>query len=280
MIFFVKFFRVCDKIGKFARKLIGMSDNTTELLQISSYVIGILTCALICSLAALFYYRRKLKSVSAMEKTPTAFLDGASALCNAVTTEKREGFTGQEYDDEHSAEQEKGEAKQEERTDMEIREREAADLEITQREAADLEMTQRETVDLEMTQREATVPSLQPERRMTKAALAEELLYEQVTSAIVDEKLYLKPGFGRSDIVERFHISSHRAGMMFSKRNTSIPEFVRNCRLGHACELMKESPLTNLADIAAASGFIHLSTFIRDFKDRFRMTPARFRETM
>lgn len=80
--------------------------------------------------------------------------------------------------------------------------------------------------------------------------------------------------------MERFGISAHRAGMIFSKRQTSIPEFVRNCRLEHACQQMKDEPLANLSDIATASGFSYVSSFMRDFKDRYGMTPARFRETL
>ena len=76
--------------------------------------------------------------------------------------------------------------------------------------------------------------------------------------------------------MERFGISAHRAGMIFSKRQTSIPEFVRNCRLEHACQQMKDEPLANLT----ASGFSFVSSFMRDFKNRYGMTPARFRETL
>ena len=125
------------------------------------------------------------------------------------------------------------------------------------------------------------MPTTKPRvKRMTKAEIAEERLYKNIISTIVKEQLYLKPGFGRSDIVERFGISAHRAGMIFSKRQTSIPEFVRNCRLEHACQQMKDEPLSNLSDIATASGFSFVSSFMRDFKDRYGMTPARFRETL
>ena len=123
------------------------------------------------------------------------------------------------------------------------------------------------------------LPPPSPNRRTTKAEVAEERLYKHITSTIVKERLYLKPGFGRTDIVERFNISAHRAGMIFSKRQTSIPEFVRNCRLDHACQQMKDEPLSNLSDIATASGFSFVSSFMRDFKNRYGMTPARFRET-
>lgn len=44
-----------------------MTDYTTELLHISSYVIGILAGALLLAIALLFYYRRKLNKMCMME---------------------------------------------------------------------------------------------------------------------------------------------------------------------------------------------------------------------
>ena len=58
---------------------------------------------------------------------------------------------------------------------------------------------------------------------MTKAEIAEERLYKNITSTIVKEQLYLKPGFGRTDIVERFNISTHRAGIIFSSVRPPSP---------------------------------------------------------
>ena len=44
-----------------------MTDYTTELLHISSYVIGILAGALLLAIVMLFYYRRKLNKMCMME---------------------------------------------------------------------------------------------------------------------------------------------------------------------------------------------------------------------
>lgn len=217
-----------------------MTDYTTELLHISSYVIGILTGALLLAIVLLFYYHRKLSRVRMADddfdplEYDTTFWERATSVRVADTLE--------------------GTSPKDEDSDV--------------------------VVSTEPEAKEET-PSPQSEvRRMTKAEMAEERLYREVTTAIVQEQLFLKPGFGRSDIVERFGISAHRAGMIFSRRDTSIPEFVRNCRLDYACQQMKDEPQTGLSDIAAASGFIHQSTFIRDFKDRYGVTPARFRETL
>lgn len=50
-----------------------MTDFTTELLHISSYVIGILLDALICTIVMVFYYRRKLRSAQSTDEDLMTF---------------------------------------------------------------------------------------------------------------------------------------------------------------------------------------------------------------
>ena len=234
-----------------------MTDYTTELLHISSYVIGILLGALICTIVMIFYYRKQLRSAGQTDDNRLLFSDfdfHEETTSDLEATPTEEGT---------------GEA------DATVQEDDGPEEEPSEEELPDEELSK------EMpSEEEPLAPPSKPKKLMTKAEVAEEQLYEQVTGVIAEERLYLKPGFGRTDIVERFGISAHRAGMIFSKRQTSIPEFVRNCRLDYAFQKMADEPDASLADIATAAGFIHLSTFIRDFKDRYGMTPARFRETL
>lgn len=257
-----------------------MIDYTTELLHISSYVIGILAGALLLAIVMLFYYRRKLNKMCMMEDdfqpsdSENLFGKYATPIKESCTPDRNDS-DNEDSDEDVSEEQEKELASAETENasfETEVAEPEA---EAAEPDAKDVEEKPQEKSDKE------EVPTTKPRvKRMTKAEIAEERLYKNITSTIVKEQLYLKPGFGRTDIVERFNISAHRAGIIFSKRQTSIPEFVRNCRLEHACQQMKDEPLANLSDIATASGFSFVSSFIRDFKNRYGMTPARFRETL
>ena len=257
-----------------------MTDYTTELLHISSYVIGILAGALLLAIVMLFYYRRKLNKMCMMEDdfqpsdSENLFGKYATPIKESCTPDRNDS-DNEDSDEDVSEEQEKELASAETENasfETEVAEPEA---EAAEPDAKDVEEKPQEKSDKE------EVPTTKPRvKRMTKAEIAEERLYKNITSTIVKEQLYLKPGFGRTDIVERFNISTHRAGIIFSKRQTSIPEFVRNCRLEHACQQMKDEPLANLSDIATASGFSFVSSFIRDFKNRYGMTPARFRETL
>ena len=234
-----------------------MTDYTTELLHISSYVIGILAGALLLAIVMVFYYRRKLRSAQSTDEDLMTF---SHLNFPQETTDYMEPMPAVEDDGAGDATGQ--------------REEQPADDE-----PADDEPEKVPDGEEPGAEHREALPPPPPNRRTTKAEVAEERLYKHITSTIVKERLYLKPGFGRSDIVERFGISAHRAGMIFSKRQTSIPEFVRNCRLDHACQQMKDEPLSNLSDIATASGFSFVSSFMRDFKNRYGMTPARFRET-
>ena len=86
------------------------------------------------------------------------------------------------------------------------------------------------------------------------------------------------PKFGRTELVERFHLPSKRISTAFSMAGTSVPEFIRYCRLEHARQLMIEQPDMTLVEIATASGFVHASTFTVDFKNKYGVSPTKYRE--
>ena len=103
-------------------------------------------------------------------------------------------------------------------------------------------------------------------------------LFKQLTDAILNEQLYTTPKFGRQDLVTRFHLTSKRISTAFSMAGTSVPEFIRECRLEHARRLIAEQPDIPLVEIATASGFVHASTFTVDFKNKYGVSPTKYRE--
>lgn len=107
-----------------------------------------------------------------------------------------------------------------------------------------------------------------------------EKLFKQLTDAIRDEQLYTTPKFGRSDIMKRFHLTGKRVSTAFSMAGTSVPEFIRECRLEHARQLIIERPDMTLVEIATASGFVHASTFTVDFKNKYGVSPTKYREEL
>ena len=107
---------------------------------------------------------------------------------------------------------------------------------------------------------------------------ADGVLFKQLTEAIRKEQLYITPKFGRKELVDRFHLTGKRVSTAFSIAGTSVPEFIRECRLEHARKLMIERPDMTLSEIAAASGFVHASTFTVDFKNKYGVSPTKYRE--
>ena len=83
----------------------------------------------------------------------------------------------------------------------------------------------------------------------------------------------------RDAVMQHFSLSAARVGAAFAQGGgQSLPEFVRNCCLDHACRLMVEHPTMSFVEVGEASGYQRATTFYHDFKARFGMTPAEYRE--
>ena len=110
-------------------------------------------------------------------------------------------------------------------------------------------------------------------------SMTNEQLFLQISQAIISEQLYLQPLFDREAAATHFGINSRRIGTAFTQGSPykSLPDFIRECRLRHACRLLRDSTMT-IADIAAASGFSRTTTFNHDFKMKYELSPSEFRE--
>ena len=110
-------------------------------------------------------------------------------------------------------------------------------------------------------------------------SMTNEQLFLQISQAIISHQLYLQPLFDRETAAAHFGISSRRIGTAFTQGSPykSLPDFIRECRLKHACRLLCDSTMS-IADIAAASGFSRVTTFNHDFKVKYELSPSEFRE--
>ena len=107
----------------------------------------------------------------------------------------------------------------------------------------------------------------------------DEEMFAYLSEAIRREQLFLDPNCGRQTIVERFHITEHRVGSAFARgsNHTSLPDFIRDLRLEHACKLLAARPDLNIGEVASAAGFSNLTVFGRDFKKKLDVTPSQYR---
>ena len=52
--------------------------------------------------------------------------------------------------------------------------------------------------------------------------------FDRITRIIREEKLFLTPGLGRKELVQRFGLTNRQIGALFSEAGTSVPEFIRD----------------------------------------------------
>ena len=96
---------------------------------------------------------------------------------------------------------------------------------------------------------------------------------------IRDEEMFRLPYLNRRMVMDRFLLSAVRIGNAFSRGGgMNLPEFVCNCRRDYACRLMVEHPKMPLTKVGYRSGYQRTTTFYHDFKARFGMPPAVYRE--
>lgn len=104
-------------------------------------------------------------------------------------------------------------------------------------------------------------------------------LFTRISTEIREQLLYLNPSFDRQAVCDHFHLNAMQVGNAFAQGSiyNSVAEFIRDCRLEHACQLLKTTDM-KISDVAAQSGFSLVTTFNHDFKARFNLSPTEYRQ--
>ena len=104
-------------------------------------------------------------------------------------------------------------------------------------------------------------------------------LFEFLRTVIVTEQLYLDPHFSRQQLMDRFHLRKERLGSAFAHGSKfgSLPAFITECRLAKSVRILSDHPEMTIAEIAAACGYANTTTFLKNFKQRYTLTPSEFR---
>ena len=88
------------------------------------------------------------------------------------------------------------------------------------------------------------------------SAMTDEELFQYITKVIREQELYRWHDFNRAAVMHHFSLSAARVGAAFAQGGgQSLPEFVRNCRLDHACRLMVEHPTMSFVEVGNDSGY-------------------------
>ena len=107
----------------------------------------------------------------------------------------------------------------------------------------------------------------------------EAALFQFLSQTIVREELFLDPAFDRQAAIDHFHLSKERIGAAFSQGSdyASISDFINECRLEYAVNLLNDQPSLPISQAAQASGFSDANYFGRKFKERFGLSPSQYR---
>ena len=110
-------------------------------------------------------------------------------------------------------------------------------------------------------------------------SLSNEELFQYIREAVMRDELFLDPKCDRQMLIDCYGLSKERIGAAFAQGSPfkSVTEFINDCRLPYAAKLLTERPDLSIAEVAEASGFTRVATFIDNFKKRYTLTPTQYR---
>ena len=110
-------------------------------------------------------------------------------------------------------------------------------------------------------------------------SMSSEALFAHISQVIIRDQLFLDPTFDRQTAIDHFHQSKERIGAAFSQGSdyASISDFINECRLEYAVNLLHDQSSLPITQVAQASGFSDANYFGRKFKARFGLSPTDYR---
>lgn len=95
---------------------------------------------------------------------------------------------------------------------------------------------------------------------------------------LIENKLFLQPGFGRDDLLRIGNISKNELPRLLQKyTNTdTVSDYLNRLRVEYSVKLMKEKPMLSINAIAEEAGFKSYTTFYRAFYKVVGLSPAQY----
>ena len=105
--------------------------------------------------------------------------------------------------------------------------------------------------------------------------------FKEADKRIIREKLFLQPDFGRDELMRLMGVDKNTLpGIVQRFAGTNVAGYVNAKRMEYAVALMKQHPEYTLQAICEACGIKSSTTFIRNFKNAYGITPSEFRKDM
>lgn len=108
---------------------------------------------------------------------------------------------------------------------------------------------------------------------------AEALLYKRLCDLMEKEQVFKNIHLNREVLAERLdtnHVYLAKAVRKYAK-GVTVGEFINDARLKYAADLLTHSPDLNIDEIKQMSGFNSRTTFGRLFREKYGMSPTKFR---
>ncbi len=130
--------------------------------------------------------------------------------------------------------------------------------------------------------RSIQLPDSQPSEGEEEPDDEDHRLYVEMDTQVTRDRLFLKPGLGREDLMRLIGVDKNRFGKMMSKysdaSNTSV--YINQKRVEYGAKLLLEHPEYTISTVATECGMSNTVTFNRTFKEMYNMTPSEYREKM
>ena len=105
--------------------------------------------------------------------------------------------------------------------------------------------------------------------------------FKAVDKRIMKERLFANPSFGRDDLMRLLGVDKNALPTLLQNiTGTNVPGYINIKRMEYAVFLMKEHPEYTISAIAEACGISGASTFIRNFREIYDMTPSKYRKQL
>lgn len=130
--------------------------------------------------------------------------------------------------------------------------------------------------------RSIQIPESQPSEGEEEPDDEDHRLFVEMDTRVTRDRLFLKPGLGREDLMRLIGVDKNRFGKMMSKysdaSNTSV--YINQKRVEYGAKLLLEHPEYTISTVATECGMSNTVTFNRTFKEMYNMTPSDYREKM
>jgi AraC-like DNA-binding protein len=130
--------------------------------------------------------------------------------------------------------------------------------------------------------RSIQLPDSQPSDGEEEPDDEDHRLFVEMDTQVTRDRLFLKPGLGREDLMRLIGVDKNRFGKMMSKysdaSNTSV--YINQKRVEYGAKLLLEHPEYTISTVATECGMSNTVTFNRTFKEMYNMTPSEYREKM